>query len=253
MVETKKFNLKLVLYISLAFFTAEMAWSLYNSRVNNFLKAFIPSLGIVGILMAIDNMIGVVLQPIMGNISDNTRTKIGRRMPYLLVGIPVAAIFFAIIPFYRNDLPLLIFWMFLFGIATGFYRSQAVALMPDFVKPEHRSKGNAIINAMAGVGGIIAFILSSIAGLITIQGAFIIISILMIVALIILFLKVKEKESYSYKSIIELEMKEGKRIKSKTEKPNLIQSFKDILNEKDKSTLIMLLAIYTRVKMRISQ
>jgi len=243
MEESYKFNLKLVLYISLAFFTAEMAWGLYNTSVNLYLDRLIQSLAIVGILMALDNMIGVVLQPIMGNLSDNTRTKIGRRMPYLIIGIPAAAILFAIIPFYKDNLPLLIFWMALFGIATGFYRSQAVALMPDFIKPEDRSKGNAIINAMAGVGGIIAFILGGISHIITDQGAFIIISILMIIALVILLLKVNENESYSYKSLLAQEKSEGKKIKVQTEKPDLIQSFKEILKEKDKSTIIMLFAI----------
>ncbi len=241
--ESNKFNVKLVLYISLAFFTAEMAWSLYNTSVNLFLKALIPSLAIVGLLMALDNIIGVILQPIMGNISDKTRTRIGRRMPYLIVGIPSAAILFAIIPFYQDSLPMLIFWMVLFGIATGFYRSQAVALMPDFVIPENRSKGNAIINAMAGVGGIIAFVLGGISHIITVEGSFIIISILMVIALIILGLKVNENESYSYKSLIMQEKKEEEKIRIHTERPDLLQSFKEILKEKDKSTLIMLFAI----------
>ena len=151
MTEEKKFNAKFVLYIGFAFFTAELAWGLYNARVSLFLKDHLIFLGLVGIWMALDNIIGVILQPIMGSLSDNTRTKYGRRMPYLIVGIPLAAVFFSLIPFLRAELTSLLIIIFLFGIAMGSYRAQAVAIMPDFVRSEHRSKGNAIINAMGGV------------------------------------------------------------------------------------------------------
>ena len=66
----------------------------------------------------------------------------------------------------------------------------------------------------------------------------------MLLGLVVLLRKVDEKESYSYKSILEIEQKEGKKLKSEKTTPGLIESFKDIFQEKDKSTLIMLLAIF---------
>ncbi|MFX1499175.1 MAG: MFS transporter, partial [Promethearchaeota archaeon] len=246
MSETKsagKFNIKLTFFIGLAFFTTEAAWSLYNARVSKLLDIYLIFLSLVGIWMALDNIIGVILQPIMGSVSDNTRTRFGRRMPYILIGIPAAAVFFALIPTQQNLFELIL-WMFLFGIAMGFYRSQAVSLMPDFIKPINRSKGNAIINMMGGLGGVIGYGLSLLAGLVTLEGSFIITSVLMVLSLIVLFWKVDEKESYSYKALLEEEQLEGKRIKEKRKKPGIIESFKDIAKEKDKSTLIMGLAIF---------
>jgi len=241
--EEKKLKTSLIFFIGLAFFTTELAWSLYNARVSKLLEGYLIFLGIVGMWMALDNLIGVIIQPIMGSISDNTRTKLGRRMPYILIGIPSGALFFALIPTQQNLVQLII-WMFFFSIAMGFYRSQAVSLMPDFVKPINRSKGNAIINMMGGLGGVFGYGLSLIAGIITLQGSFIIASVLMIVSLIILVWKVKEKESYSYRALLEREQSEGRKIKEGKEKPNLIDSFKDIFKEEDKSTLIMGLAIF---------
>ena len=245
MTEEKKFNAKFVLYIGFAFFTAELAWGLYNARVSLFLKDHLIFLGLVGIWMALDNIIGVILQPIMGSLSDNTRTKYGRRMPYLIVGIPLAAVFFSLIPFLRAELTSLLIIIFLFGIAMGSYRAQAVAIMPDFVRSEHRSKGNAIINAMGGVGAVIGYGLSLLSGIITVEGAFIVAAILMILGLVVLLSKVNENDSFSYKSLLELEKKEGKKIKSEKKTPGLIASFSDILKEKDLSTLIMLFAIFS--------
>ena len=125
----------------------------------------------------------------------------------------------------------------------GFYRSQAVSLMPDFVKPQHRSKANAIINIMGGIGAIVAYTMGFLSGVLGLQMIFIIASIIMVVALVVLVLTVKEKDAYSYKLLLEAESKEGK-VKEKKEKVGRIKSFKDILNEEDKSTLFILLAIF---------
>jgi len=246
----EKFDIKHTFLIGLAFFTTGISWSLYNTRVSqqldDYFAGFVLAGLIVGILMALDNLIGVFIQPIMGTVSDNTRSKYGRRMPYIIIGVICSAIFFALIPtgfLPTGSLPMLLIWMFFFGISMGFYRSQAVSLMPDFVKPQHRSKANAIINIMGGIGAIVAYTMGYASGVLGLQMIFIIASIIMVVALVVLVLTVKEKDAYSYKLLLETESKEGK-VKEKKEKVGLIKSFKDILNEEDKSTLFILLAIF---------
>ena len=253
MVESKskeKFDIKHTFLIGLAFFTTGISWSLYNTRVSqqldDYFAGFVLAGLIVGILMALDNLIGVIIQPIMGTVSDNTRSKYGRRIPYIIIGVICSAIFFALIPtgfLPTGSLPILLIWMFFFGLSMGFYRSQAVALMPDFVKPQHRSKANAIINIMGGIGAIVAYTMGLVSGAIGLQWIFIIASIIMVVALGVLVLTVNENDAYSYKLLLETEAKEGK-VKEKKEKVGLIKSFKDILNEEDKSTLFILLAIF---------
>jgi MFS family permease len=246
----EKFDIKHTFLIGLAFFTTGISWSLYNTRVSqqldDYFAGFVLAGLIVGILMALDNLIGVIIQPIMGTVSDNTRSKYGRRMPYIIIGVICSAIFFALIPtgfLPTGSLPMLLIWMFFFGLSMGFYRSQAVSLMPDFVKPQHRSKANAIINIMGGIGAIVAYTMGYLSGVLGLQMIFIIASIIMVVSLVVLVLTVKEKDAYSYKLLLETESKEGK-VKEKKEKVGLIKSFKDILNEEDKSTLFILLAIF---------
>ena len=246
----EKFDIKHTFLIGLAFFTTGISWSLYNTRVSqqldDYFAGFVLAGLIVGILMALDNLIGVIIQPIMGTVSDNTRSKYGRRIPYIIIGVICSAIFFALIPtgfLPTGSLPMLLIWMFFFGLSMGFYRSQAVSLMPDFVKPQHRSKANAIINIMGGIGAIVAYTMGYLSGVLGLQMIFIIASIIMVVSLVVLVLTVKEKDAYSYKLLLEAESKEGK-VKEKKEKVGLIKSFKDILNEEDKSTLFILLAIF---------
>ena len=242
----EKLNVKLTFYIGLAFFTTGIAWGLYDTQVNQQLQNYLGLLLFVGFWMALDNIIGVSIQPFMGSLSDNTRTRLGRRTPYIIVGVIASAIFFALIPTgFGTSFWILLLWMFLFGISMGFYRSQAVALMPDFVRPANRSKANAIINLMGGIGAVIAFTLSILIDYIGHQPVFILVSIIMIAALGIFLWKVKETESYSYMLLMEKEGKAAEELGPVIEKPNLIQSLKDIWNEDDKSTLFMLLAIFS--------
>lgn len=246
MSETKKavkFNAGHTFIIGLAFFSSEIAWALYNAQIPLLLESYVGLLGFVGFWMALDNILGVIIQPIMGSISDNTRTKFGRRMPYLIIGIPLGALFFSLIPTQTSFL-MLIFWMFLFGLSMGFYRAQAVSIMPDFVRPVNRSKGNAIINFMGGIGVAFGYGFSLLLSVLGLQILFLIISFIMVGALIVVLLLIKEKDSYSYQLILEMEEKEGKKIKEKKTTPGLIESIKDILSEKDKSTLFILLAIF---------
>ncbi|MBY9004597.1 MAG: MFS transporter [Candidatus Lokiarchaeota archaeon] len=238
-----KFRVGQTFTIGLAFFSSEIAWALYNAQVPLLLGNYVSSLFIIGLFMALDNILGIIIQPIMGSISDNTRSKFGRRMPYLIVGIPLGAIFFSLIPT-ENALPVLLLYMFFFGLSMGFYRSQAVSMMPDFVKPANRSKGNAIINLMGGFGVAIGYGFSIFVDTIGLQTLFLIISLIMVIALLVLLWRIKEKESYSYQMILELEGKEGEKVKTEKTTPGLIESVKDIIGEKDKSTLLILFAIF---------
>lgn len=243
------FDVRRTFFIGLAFFTTGISWSLYNTQVSQqldiYFEGFIFAGLMVGLLMAIDNLIGVIIQPIMGTISDNTRTKYGRRMPYIIIGIILSAIFFALIPTgFGTSLIILLIWMFFFSLSMGFYRSQAVSLMPDFIRPVHRSKANAIINIMGGIGAIAAYTMGLLSDAIGLLLTFMIASFIMIIALIVLFLKVDENEAFSYKMLLEIEAKEGEKVKEKKDKVELFSSFKDVLTEEDKSTLFILFAIF---------
>jgi MFS family permease len=239
----EKLDIKLTFLIGFAFFCTQISWSLYNQQVPISLLAYVSSIAVVGLIMGLDNLVGVIVQPVMGNVSDNTRTKWGRRMPYIMIGIPVSALFFALIAF-ETSLYSLLFFMFCFIIAMSFYRSQTVALMPDFIQPQHRSKANSIINMMSAISLVAASLISLLLVDISLQLAFITVSIIMILGLIVLILTVKEKNAYSYQLLLIAEADAGEKIKEMREKVGLKESFKDVLEEEDKSTITMLFAIF---------
>jgi len=105
----------------------------------------------IGIIMTFDNVFGVVFQPLFGRLSDSCHSRFGKRRPFIMIGAPISALLFALIPF-MNSLPSVMACVILFVFVMSIWRSPVVALMPDLTPPELHSSGNAVIN-LVGTGG----------------------------------------------------------------------------------------------------
>ncbi len=189
-----KLDYKKTFLIGLGFFTVNIIWSLYNVKVPLYLAELGLSGMIVGMVMALDNVFAVVFQPIFGALSDKTNTRYGRRMPYLLIGIPLSAVFFSLIPFTGNRLVPLMISVIGLNFFMSVYRAPTVALMPDVTPSPLRSKANGIINFMGGLGTAIAFLLGGFLFRINDYLPFFSGSIILMLTIIIMYNFVKEPE-----------------------------------------------------------
>jgi maltose/moltooligosaccharide transporter len=149
--------------------------------------------------MGIDNLVAIIMNPIMGGRSDKTWTRFGRRIPYLVIGIHLAAGFFIGLPIAATvpglfGLLSLVILILGFDISMAIYRAPTVAMMPDFTPSEKRSPANGVINLMGGVGSIFAFLVGSRLYAISPLLAFGVTAGIMILALIILVLVIREPE-----------------------------------------------------------
>ncbi|MGV9142226.1 MAG: MFS transporter [Promethearchaeota archaeon] len=239
--QKNKFNLKFTFLLSFAIFAQEIMWNFYDSQVPVSLSNYIASGALIGLIMGLDNLLGLFLEPIIGNISDKLRTRIGRRMPIIIIGMPFSVIFFILIPFETSLIMLMLFILGYVSV-TLIVKAPAESLVPDFVIKKHRSKANSIIKVMTSVSIIISALISALVVDISLVLGFLIPGIISIVALIILVLTVKEKDSYVYKGIIEEgEIKEKREHQSQY--PSLMTTFKSILKKDNKNTLYVLLAV----------
>jgi MFS family permease len=192
-----KLDVKKTLLLSFGFFASSLAWSIYNSFVPLLLAGFLTSTTIIGFIMTIDNIFGVIFQPLFGTLSDRTHTRFGKRMPYIIVGIPVCAVAFTLIPM-MNTLPSLMAVLIIFTFVMSAWRSPVVALMPDIIPGPMRSQANGIVNLLGGLGSLIAFF---VGGILFRAGGFplpfLMSAIMMILALLVLVFFVREpKEAY---------------------------------------------------------
>ncbi|MCX7655032.1 MAG: MFS transporter [Treponemataceae bacterium] len=146
----------LTFLIGSGFFTMGLMDSLYDTYVPIFLKRYISSTALVGAVMTLDNVLQLFLIPIVALWSDRTRTPLGRRLPFIVVMLPVSGILFSLIPFTAAlSLGALIGILFLFNVFKTSVRGPVVALMPDTIPGEYRSEANGVINTMGGIGLII--------------------------------------------------------------------------------------------------
>ena len=161
-----KLNYKRTLLTGLAFMSIMCFWQMYDNIIPLILKdTFHMNEVITGAIMAADNVLAVFLLPFFGTWSDKVDTKLGKRIPFVLVGTLLAVASMIFMPIADNSVNLV-----LFLVATGcvllsmsVFRSPAVALMPDVTPRPLRSRGNAIVNLMGTLGAIYALIMIKVA------------------------------------------------------------------------------------------
>ena len=187
-----KLNYGRTVLIGFGFMSCMLLWSVYNSYVPVILKGkltevFAGDSGfaqfinghswmgwvsvalIVNAIMTIDNIFGVIFQPFFGKKSDRTKSKYGKRMPYILIFMPLCALFFCFVPVAATvktvglSILLMMCVIICFNFMMSIWRSPVVSLMPDFTPSALQSDANAVINIMGGIGQIFGFIVGSIA------------------------------------------------------------------------------------------
>lgn len=152
-----KLNYKRTILIGMAFLGILAFWQLYDVIVPLILEnTFKLDKTVTGFVMSIDNILALILLPFFGALSDKTSTPIGKRTPFIVVGTIVAVIGLLIMPYATNKANFTLFNIALAVVllATAFYRSPAIALMPDLTPKALRSKANAIINLVGTLGAI---------------------------------------------------------------------------------------------------
>lgn len=263
-----KLNYKRTFLIGFAFFGILLLWQVYDSWTPTFLTELFKEAMrakteeevqyLVGIIMAMDNLAALIMLPVFGKLSDKTHTKIGKRMPYILVGTFICAIAFPFIPvlFHYHSLVGTIVMMLIVVFFAMMYRNPAVALMPDITPKPLRSKANGIINIMGYLGGACAtlvglvFVLSEYLGgssssndlwatnqanIWIIESPFLIASILMIISALVLFFTIDENK---LEKQLEPEMKRGE---EEAEVEGKIADENQTMSKANKTMLLLIL------------
>ena len=237
-----KFSYGRLLLLGFGFMGTTILWGIYNAYVPIFLQAgregFATTSGVngfgmsataTGFVMTLDNIAALFILPFIGAWSDRIRTKMGRRKPFIAMGAPLAFIGFIGIPMMLNVslIPFMIA-IFVTLFFMDVFRTPVISLMPDITPSPQRSQANGIINLMGGVGAVLAFVVGGILFKVSVGAPFYFGGIIMLIgAAVVLYF-----------------VKEPKVPEPKEEEPGLLDSFKTVLVDKDRSALFLLLAIF---------
>lgn len=226
-VTENKLNYKKTFILGFGFFAISITWSVYNAFMPLLLGNYLKSAALIGFIMTIDNYLALFIQPTVGFYSDKINTRFGRRMPFIMIGMPLAALFMFIIP-NTSTLFSLIFALLFMNLSMSIYRSPVIALMPDITSKPNRSKSNSIINFMGGIGSLIAYFIGGKLYEMNEGYPFLLSATLIVFSFIVLFTRIKE-----HRDVLHYEEAEEKR--------NMIQGLG--IAFKDKNTRYLLLAI----------
>ncbi len=134
----------------------QFAWSMQiqlTGRVTEPLGATPLLLGLVWLAGPIT---GIIVQPIVGALSDNIWTKFGRRRPFLVVGAILGSLALLGIP-YSPTLLFAASALWIIDICVNVSQGPHRALIPDNVPSEQHAVANSYISFGFGLGAVIAF------------------------------------------------------------------------------------------------
>jgi len=140
------------------FLGVQFAFGLQNANVSRIFQSLGASLDQVPLLWIAAPLSGLLVQPVIGYMSDRTWTRLGRRRPYFLVGAILAAAALILMP--RS--PTLWFagaMLWLLDGSINISMEPFRALVGDQLGPRQRPTGYAVQSFFIGVGAVVASML----------------------------------------------------------------------------------------------
>jgi len=165
----RRFSHLQLLNFCIGFFGLQFAWQMRIILSGPLTESLGASPLLYGLIWLAGPVTGIVVQPIIGALSDNTFTKFGRRIPYLFFGALFGALGLILLPkseflsglFGANHptwLALFIAAIFIWVIdacvnaAQGPYR----ALVPDNIQKSQHAIANSYLSFAIGLGSVVA-------------------------------------------------------------------------------------------------
>jgi maltose/moltooligosaccharide transporter len=141
--------------MSFGFLGIQFGYALQNANVSRIFETLGASIDTIPILWIAAPVTGLVVQPIIGHMSDNTWNRLGRRRPYFLIGAIFASIALIIMP----NSPVL--WvaagmLWIMDASINVSMEPFRAFVGDMLPSEQRTKGFAMQSFFIGIGAVIA-------------------------------------------------------------------------------------------------
>lgn len=122
------------------------------------LQNFSLSTSTIGLILALEGLFGLVLNPAMGWVSDHTAHPNWRRKPYVLIGLPAGAICWYLFFLHTGHAWWPILMIALFYICQQGVSSPYYAWMSDIVPSAYWSRASSVLNVWWEIGNLIAFL-----------------------------------------------------------------------------------------------
>ena len=175
-------------------FGANAVYSFLNLAVGLYLERYpeVPNWA-VGLLSQERSFAGAVVQPVVGAISDRTRTPIGRRRPFFILGTALTAAALLYLGGFPPLVPMLVVLSvnaFFLNVAVDPY----LALMADIVPPGQRGRVGTVLSIFNMLGQIVATLLGVFLWTYSPELVFVLVALTLVVGFTITTIGVREPE-----------------------------------------------------------
>ncbi|MFW5836692.1 MAG: MFS transporter [Desulfovibrionaceae bacterium] len=156
-----------ILNMSLGFFGIQFGWGLQMANMSSIYEILGASPDKIPILWLAAPLTGLLVQPIIGSMSDRTWTWLGRRRPFFLAGAVFATLALVFMP-YSTALWMAAILLWIMDTSVNVSMEPFRAFVADMLPEEQRTKGFAMQSVLIGLGAVVAtslpFILTNVFG-----------------------------------------------------------------------------------------
>ena len=144
--------------MNFGFLGIQFGWGLQMANMSAVFEHLGADADQLPILWLAAPLTGLIIQPIIGNLSDYTWTRLGRRRPYFLMGAIFACIALVLMP-HSSHLWLAAGLLWILDSSANVSMVPFRAFIGDLLPKEQRTQGFALQSVMVGMGAVFASVL----------------------------------------------------------------------------------------------
>jgi len=151
--------------LSFGFFGVQIAYALQSANISRIFATLGADPHNLSYFWILPPLMGILVQPIVGTLSDKTWTRFGRRIPYLFVGAAMAVLVMCLLP-NSGSLGLTVSVAMMFGLIALMFLDTSInmAMQPfkmlvgDMVNERQKAKAYSIQSFLCNAGSVVGFV-----------------------------------------------------------------------------------------------
>ena len=151
--------------LSFGFFGVQIAYALQSANISRIFRTLGADPHSLSFFWILPPLMGILVQPIVGSLSDRTWTRFGRRIPYLFVGAAVAVAVMCLLP-NAGSFGMAVGAALIFGLIALMLLDTSInmAMQPfkmmvgDMVNEKQKAKAYSIQSFLCNAGSVVGFL-----------------------------------------------------------------------------------------------
>ncbi|MBR6868108.1 MAG: SLC45 family MFS transporter [Prevotella sp.] len=151
--------------LSFGFFGVQIAYALQSANISRIFRTLGADPHSLSFFWILPPLMGILVQPIVGTLSDRTWTRFGRRIPYLFVGAAIAVAVMCLLP-NAGSFGMAVGAALIFGLVALMLLDTSInmAMQPfkmlvgDMVNEQQKAKAYSIQSFLCNAGSVVGFI-----------------------------------------------------------------------------------------------